>query len=357
MDKNKIFNEAHAAMISILEEMNLESLEQTEESILRYFDFLKSLQKLTPPTAKNKVVEESEEPSPDTILDKEADMSKEDKDILVLDRKLRGGILFSEKDDTKSIFLVEGIIRKESFKHGDVIKATQNNYGLQYDLIQSQPEVFEQSTRKQIDYCILTKRDSIWICESFYHEGTEKLIKLDEAPHSFRITEEDIREFGLTAGSIIDIAYYTTHPNRVKVVYAHSDLEQEHRTPNPSSYYKKTKTSEQEKKIEELLDFQDKTILVVGLEARKSKFKQEIELRGGKMLWASGNEERTRLESMVKKADLAVIIIQHTSHRGSIKTAEFCKKHKVKFCSTQSRGVESLLSAITNCMEELEFIS
>lgn len=356
LNKLQIFNDAHIEMKRIMEDLTMDRVLETEETILKYFSFLKQLSNLPEFDKKSKYEDFSN--TAETVMDLEDEpINQKDKLILPLDRKLRGGFLIIE-DKPDNIFIPEGKIRKYGFEHGDLIQAIPGGDGkFSFEFVKNQPEIRKQSPRKQVDYCIVTKKDSIWVCESYQIQGEEKMIKLDEVPHSFIIPEDDVREFGLEIGSIVDIAYYETHPNRVRVVYVHESQQKEYQAPQPAGFYKKEKAPAATQEQPDLIDFKDKTILVVGLEARKSKFELEIKARGGHMLWASGNEAKSRLEAMVKKADMAVVIIQHTSHRGSIKTAEFCKKHKVKFCSTQSRGLDSLISAITNNLESLQFIS
>lgn len=341
----------------IVNRITLDNLSESEESILKYFSFLKQLMGLPDIERPNKDKEVPIQTLPAIVETKETAVETDDT-IYTLDRKLKGGFLMLEDDESQSIFIMEGKIRKQGFEHGDLIKVIPQGERHNFELVKRQDHIRLQSNRRQLDYCILNKRDSIWLCDSQYIDGKERLIKLDEAPYSFIIPEEDVKEYDLEKGSIIDIAYYEPNPNRGKIVYVHNSEINEYQAPQPAGFYKKERSAEiTEVEKEELINFQSKTILVVGLEARKKKFEQEIELRGGRMIWASGNEEKSRLEAMVKKSDMAVVIIQHTSHRGSIKTAEFCKKHNVKFCATQSRGVDSLLTAITNSIEELEFIS
>lgn len=357
MDKQKVFEEAHTDLIHVVNRLTLDNLSESEESILKYLSFFKQLVGLPDVERPN---EDKEVPKQTISGNPEAKESAAETDgtIYTLDRKLKGGFLMLENDESQSIFIMEGKIRKQGFEHGDLIKAIPQGERYNFELVKRQEHIRRQSNRRQLDYCILNKRDSIWMCDSQFINGEERIIKLDEVPYSFIIPEEDVKEYELEKGSIIDLAYYEPNPNRGKIVYVHNSEINEYQAPQPAGYYKKERSTEfTEVEKEELINFQGKSILVVGLEARKKKFQQEIELRGGQMIWASGNEEKSRLESMVKKSDMAVVIIQHTSHRGSIKTAEFCKKHNVKFCATQSRGVDSLLTAITNSIEELEFLS
>jgi len=342
-------------MMNLLDGLTLDSISDTEESILKYFSFLKQLNSL-PAVTKEAINEEPSNTRESAVNHVDKSIQESSELLHPLQRNLRGGFL-KLKDDP-DIFIPEGKVRKYGFEHGDLFKVTPSEDDkYHYEFIKAQPDIRKLSPRKQVDHCIVTKKDSIWVCESYHHHGSERLIKLDEVPYSFIIPEEDIREFSLENGSIVDIAYYETNPNRVRVVYVHSNEMKEYQAPQTAGFYKKEKSAPSTEEQEEIIDFQDKTILVVGLEARKSKFQHEIKARGGRMLWASGNEVRSRLEAMVKKADMAVVIIQHTSHRGSIQTAALCKKHKVKFCSTESRGVNSLISAITNNLESLQSIS
>lgn len=361
MDKPKVFAEAHSDMKKIIEGLTLENLAETENSLTSYFSFLKQLTTL-PQISTQYIQKEIIGTSPTSLpaVTEENENKDEQEPLYFLERKLRGGFLVHPENETLNIFIQEGKIRKYGFDHADLIRAIPQGERHSFELVKKQDSLKHLSNRIQLDYCVLTKRDSIWLCESQYINGTEKWIKLDEAPYSFIIPDDDVKEANLAEGSIIDLAYYASQPNRVKIVYVHDSEIIEYQAPQPSGHYKKEKEKEitpNSVEVDDLTDFQNKTILVVGLEARKSKFQQEIEIRGGRMLWASGNEEKSRLEAMVKKVDMAVVIIQHTSHRGSIQTAQLCKKHNVKFCSTRSRGVDSLLTAIINSVEELDYIS
>lgn len=184
-------------------------------------------------------------------------------------------------------------------------------------------------------------------------------IRLDEVAYTVILNEEDIRSLNIKENDIVDIAFPLGKPEANRILWQHNTENYDSwDSPLKSGYYKKAKQQDTTEILNKCnLDFDNKTILVVGLEARKSVFEKEIDARGGSMIWASGNEELSRLDAMVKKSDLAVIIITHVSHRGSIETVKYCKSHSIPFTTVKSRGVESLMSAINESIQETSCIS
>lgn len=116
---------------------------------------------------------------------------------------------------------------------------------------------------------------------------------------------------------IVDIAFPLGKPEANRILWQlYTENYNSWDSPLKSGHYKKAQQQDTTEIINKCnLDFDNKNILVVGLEARKSVFEKEIDARGGTMIWASGNEELSRLEALVKKSDLAVIIISLSSYK------------------------------------------
>lgn len=91
------------------------------------------------------------------------------------------------------------------------------------------------------------------------------------------------------------------------------------------------------------IDFDGKTVLVVGLAPRKAAYRAKIEALGGAFLHAEGGEKEQRLNGLIQKADVVVMIRSHISHGASFAVARLCKDNKAKLVTTASRGIKSVV--------------
>lgn len=126
----------------------------------------------------------------------------------------------------------------------------------------------------------------------------------------------------------------------------HQDVKRiPYHTPRPASYYKGQGTEElEEVPIPQTL--KGKTVLIIGMEPKKADYRDRIEERGGEMIWSSGNEELERLDGMINKADVVVIMKLYMSHRGSKQTVKLCKELDVPFGVADTLGNETIINTV-----------
>ncbi len=125
----------------------------------------------------------------------------------------------------------------------------------------------------------------------------------------------------------------------------------------PSGYYKESRSLieddvEDDESLIDEIDFNNKTILVIGCEPRRKTYQKAIEKRNGQMIWASGNESLDRLERLVMQVDCVVLITLHMAHYGSTSAVMYCKEHNIPFDKAKTRGIKSVIHTAYSILQE-----
>lgn len=360
MIKSDQFEYFRKSMLETIEEMNLENFNIYKQLLTKQLQICENIVDIQSFQSEHQLVIDSEPSTVNEITPKVIEQTEEKKTVpekYRFERKLRGGYIQAIEG-----YVPEGVVRRLDLQHGDYLYAVEVEPGyhqkrrFEYSLAEKGTGI-EPPERVQYNYCPVEVESGRLVVKKSLDSGED--IRLDEVAYTVILNEDDIRSLKIKENDIVDIAFPLGKPEANRILWQYNTENYDNwESPLKSGYYKKAKQQDTTEILNRCnLDFDNKTILVVGLEARKSVFEKEIDARGGTMIWASGNEELSRLEAMVKKSDLAVIIISHVSHRGSIETVKYCKSHSIPFTTVKSRGVESLLSAINESIQEASHIS
>lgn len=360
MKNSDHFNFYRKSMIESLEQMNIENFHIFKQLLTKQLQICENMVDIQNFQSEHQISLVSDTSKDHAILQ---EVIEETKNIETspqkyrFERKLRGGYI-REIDG----YVPEGVVRNLEIQHGDYLYAIEVEPGyhqkkrFEYSIAEKGLGI-EPSDRIQYNYCPVEVESGRLVVKKSLDSGED--IRLDEVAYTVILNDDDIHSLNIKENDIVDIAFPLGKPETNRILWRHNTENLDTWVPPlKSGHYKKTKQQGTTEMINKCnLDFDSKTILVVGLEARKSVFEKEIDARGGTMIWASGNEELSRLEAMVKKSDLAVIIISHVSHRGSIETVRYCKNHGIPFTPVKSRGVESLITAINESIQATTHIA
>lgn len=209
--------------------------------------------------------------------------------------------------------------------------------------------------RIQLDYCLVEKEAGMLTVSNSYTSGP---IRYNEAPHTIILKEYDINDFKLEEGDVIDIAYPVGRPDDARVIWLHKNMGEEmngeekntNSTKITKTKRKNTTSSDEKEVVEQTLA--DKSILIVGNETQKTKYKQMIEDRGGVFLWADGDERIERLETLVKKSDAVFFLTRASGHVTMDKTKFYCKQYNKPFTAVGELGQNAILNEILNSLDQ-----
>lgn len=350
MEKEKVLEMAKIDMKEIVEEIKLENLVEVKEKFLNYFSFLESLLTLEKTNYKTSF-NELKKTKEDIVENQKKEEKLKEEKIFTFERKLKGGFL-----PEIGVYVPEGVIRKMRIETGDKLKireiqneeAEDKKYF--FELVEKTEQKFEDE-RVEIEYCLVEKDGSILVVNrSLTNGGVD--IKIGETHHTFLVRDKDIRELGLQEGDIVDIAYNKNSPHIYKIVWKHIFEYEESSIPQISGYYKVKEKNEHKLEGKEKNIFKNKNILVVGCEPRKRVFKEQIENRGGKFLWAEGTETKEIFHSLVKKADIVILLIRFMRHRASLMAVELCKKENIPFEVVDTLGVKTIIETTYTGLNE-----
>ncbi|WP_144473115.1 DUF2325 domain-containing protein, partial [Bacillus pumilus] len=276
--------------------------------------------------------------TPIATKEEESDEEGIEKNVDVLKRQLKGGFL-----DRLGVFIPETIIRSRGFEEGDYIKATHLRETIyDYKLIKK-GETSGDTNRIQIDFCVVKRDGSLYYVDDYLVNGSKKIIKNGEMPHTFTINEHAIQKYNLNEGDLIDIAYFSPRINDYKVIWKHNTYETPHITPMTSSHYKiKDKEDKNSEKTDEL---KGKTVMLLS-DVSNSEFAKAIANRGGSFIQATGDEQTIRLDSMVYNCDILVIMVSRVGHVSTELVRESAKKYNKKFLFMKSQGLNEFIDKV-----------
>ncbi|APT48356.1 DUF2325 domain-containing protein [Bacillus safensis] len=344
MDVNKIQEQIKDNMAELIKTINSDNLIENKEQLLKHFDLLENLHSIK--VLRNNNFEDSEggKTNNDNVtIKKEIEQIEEQKGYPLI-RSLKGGRL-----DGIGIYVPESIIRKKSFEEGDLIHAepsATDKTKFYYKLIKKrQGSITNESKRIQVSYCILKEENSYLLATEYLLNGERKLIKYDDAPHTFLISKEMSEKEGLESGDLVDIAYNSENVNEFQVVWKHQTNIQKHSNPLPSSYYKEKTQGISESSEYKSVSLKGKKILLLAKHISR-EFSQVVERMGGEFIHANGNEQTKRIESMVKNCDLLITMTPYIDHSSAEKARDFAKTYGKKFVFMESRGISNFIDKI-----------
>lgn len=385
MDPNEMFESTKREMIKMIENCNLSKMVEQKEIFQAYLNFFESMHRLS-------IMRENI--NPDLILSNQPNIEEstsefvvetknineirsgisetelempveraatdvtgltvgvteetgfEERKMYLFERKLRGGFI-----QELSAVVPEGIVRKMGFEHHDYIYATEipsteghTKKKYHYELAKKAANVVPHD-RIQINYCPIEKDGSLFVVRKSLETGQD--IRIHDAPQSLLISDEDIREFCLKEGDIVDIAYAKGKAELTKVVYLH------HTESDEITSSAKTSPSSPPKKVTKEIQVVDsepipqtllnKKILVVGNEPDRMHYKEGIEARGGIFLWSDAKDSLITLQANVRKSDIVIFLLSVSGHTGMKQIKRSCKANNIPFLTKFGNGTTSMI--------------
>jgi hypothetical protein len=375
MNGDIIFEMAKKELIDVIANTTLANLSSSKELVLAYYSFFEqivNLEKLrsthfagetsspaeksaaglgNPETQEKKSGEsnvdntvsacESEEPeSGETQPPK---ISRE-RPMYLFERKIRGGFVPEIEG-----FVPEGVVRRLGLSHHDYIYANRvvyfgNKMRYQYELAQK-TNAPDPPDRVQFNYCPVEVQDGMFVVKKSWESDSE--IRIDEVPYVVLLNEEDIREFNIKEGDIIDIAFPMQRPEKNKILWKHEiggteageSIAPKH---SPARKKEDVESFREEQQID-AESLKDMNILVIGNEPLKPLYKLSIEQRGGNFFWADAKDDYETFKSLVKKMDLVIFLLKVSGHTGMKQIKQLCKEYNVPFKTTFSTGISSVV--------------
>jgi hypothetical protein len=361
LEYKEIFNIVKKDMEKEIRNMEFESVSEVKEKLDHHFKILNSVKVLCEISSvtidksdalndlyQNEKEKEQSQDSTSPVSMEFLEESNEQVKSYLFERKLRGGFIPELKT-----FVPESAVRSLGIENGDYLFATEKggytrNNGKKYRFeIAKKGDSIDAQGRVELKYCLVEKDGELLVVkESMLNGGLP--IRLNESRQTFLLRDEDIREFNLKAGDVVDVAYNESNPLFNKVLWKHPIDELEFSETPTSSVNKKKKNKEgvkSEKFEDESLD--GKRIMVIGCEPRKSMYKYNIEKRGGEFLWAEGIEAEERLSAMIKKSDAVILLIKFMKHRASKLAVSVCKENDINYGVVDNLGIKSVIDEAT----------
>lgn len=139
-------------------------------------------------------------------------------EIYVFQRKLRGGLVILEDMD---YFIPEQMVRDMNVTHGDEVEITRRymHKGLKRYNFKIVNRVGQDlTTRIQLNRYVVTcspENDSLILHSDL--EGNH-----DNPGHIYYISHNDIENYSLKEGSVVDAAYYQDNPEGISIIFKHT---------------------------------------------------------------------------------------------------------------------------------------
>lgn len=277
---------------------------------------------------------------PQTVYDGTSGISDSLRPMYRVERKLRGAYI-PEID----AFIPEKVLRQENIQHGDYVYAEPtgtNSSGQKqfiYELAKKAPQKEEPEGRVEYLYCPVEKDVYMYVVKRSGITGEN--IRLDEVPFTIVINNDDLERFNIQEGDLVDVAFYKNNPDSARIVWKHDIQENEGllESVEPVKRNERSKKDFKEDNVTEVEQvFDGFTICIVGDKPNESSYKTLIEERGGTHLHVEPSWSSSRIETMIKKADVVVGLYDVSSHTGLEKVKEYCKEYNVPFEMISGRG-------------------
>lgn len=354
MNIESLFEATKKDMIHTLERCRIEHMAVCHEAVTIYNQVLESLSRLDAfkknhhdifsDTSEAIVVqEEVQEISSVAALSTEPSNSLE-RPMYVFERKLRGGYV----PDING-FVPEAIVRRLDLHHHDYVYADEipsesedSRKWYTYELAKKVGAA-DPKERVQLNYCPVEREGNFLVVRKCLEDGND--IRIHDVPYTLLLNDEDIREFSIQEGDIIDVAYFDGKPERHKVLWKYEYIEEEETAGKKKG---KDKPKDSEKAIPQSLT--NLSVLVIGNEPSKALYKECIEERGGTFLWADAKDGYDALEVLVKKSDLVIFLLSVSGHTGMKQAKLLCKLYNVPFEPVFGKGKSMIVSIAEKTM-------
>ena len=205
--------------------ISFENIKESEQQISDYLQLVTLIDKLPlrflDSLILNKIEDKMESHELPLLEAEIEDTEQVEEGVYKFNRKLRGGHL-----EGTIILVPESITRQLNLDHGDIIKPSYNPHIERYyfELIKKGNRVVNPE-RQQVSYGIVEKENSMLLVSTYLDNGSKRLVKVDENLHTFILNQDDILEFSIEPGDIVDIAYYRGPTNKTRKTYAKRNSE------------------------------------------------------------------------------------------------------------------------------------
>lgn len=271
------------------------------------------------------------------VLDSNNNTTSIGKNEYPFKRKLVGGTLIG----LEGSYLAETIIRKFNLHEGDIVKVADTK-----NILKNMQKTDKRSgshSKPDIDlftYCEVKEDNGTIYCDTHFSDGL-KLIKVDELPYKVVITDYEIDRFKISVGDFVDLTNLPKSFSSFRVIWKHDFST--YSTPKKSSEYKDGNEEKYENPAFFGIDFEGKTVHVIGLEPRKRHYKEAIEYCNGNFIHNSGDEDFTRISANISKSDIVLLLKDFLSHRIVIDSVQYCKDKDIPFKVVDGVGVQTVV--------------
>lgn len=347
-----------------MEHLDFNNIESTKDTVLEYFNMLTSISKipeLPSVTCEGESIKKEPIEIQSDVTDGEvSEVSSEvilEQSGYVFERKLRGGVLPEING-----FIPEGVVRNLNIEHGDIVGAKRMDDGISegntryYYTLLEKKHGSAAPDRGEMQYCIVEKESGALVVKSNSLTGERIVYKC--ASHCLLLNDQEIQHFNIEEGDIVDVAYKISNPTQHKVTWKHehSDNDDEIRggDKRKRNYDPKKETTDTTP-VEQTL--KGMNVMIVGNESARFSYQEQIEKRGGRLLWGHTKEAMDRLEPLVRKADFIIFLLGLSGHIGMKQIKSFSKEHRVPFQTTFNQGTTSIIRMAENIAFEMRTIS
>lgn len=204
-----------------------------------------------------------------------------------------------------------------------ILKLGRSNDDYSYDQkAKKESKVQHVIGETELKFCLVEQVDNLLVINKTGE--SDETIRIDDIPFNILVKDLDVLKFELKKGDRVDIAFPTGHPEEAKVIRVHRVQKSINSKVKSATKIKKKVASISTKTIKEILPtLKAQTVLIVGNEGDKSKYKRSIEERGGKFLWCDAKDHINKLEILVKKSDMVVFLLSVSGHVGMEKIKEY----------------------------------
>lgn len=271
----------------------------------------------------------------------------------IFQRKMSGGTLEGIPDS----HIAESIVRQMDLQTGDVVHTSNpNNILGDLRLIRKRESPVDDPFTVY-PYCTVKQDGSMYYVDEYYDTATNtnKKLRLYDTPYTHYIEPYVMDAFKLNAGDIIDIAVSKTKkPNQIdtRIAWKHTKPNNT-AAPKAKNYKKKTPASENTI-YDPDIDFQQKHILVVGLDARRTAYENIITKHNGQFQHLSGEEQMQRIKPAIKRADAVILLrdqLTHDTVKQSIRTAN---RYNVPVMAPDKLGLTNLLVKTKEVLDDFD---
>lgn len=290
--------------------------------------------------------EEATKENSDDPIDELARSFEPEKKAYVFEKKLTGGFLMVGSASS-NVFVPESVIRDLDIKEGDKVSYEGGLPGgrLSFTVIDKSNRT--DSSIVEFNYGIVKYDKDL---RKYYVDSdiNGRDLRINYSPQRFIINERDEENLSLQIGDVVDIRWYDGGFEKGRVCWKHKTQDIEDKRTSISKRILNHRSPKVEKEEKETIDplLEGYVITLIGLEPYHDKYKKLIEERGGKLLAHSSKDHPTSRTASIRKSDLVVAGISHTSHDASQHAAKKCKERKIKFTSITGYGGESFLMEV-----------